>query len=79
MLNWALLICCFRLAHPDQPSITFITSNFNPLLSGEGGGGPIPFDLSLPIAKQVSQYIEGCWIQKFKESTYTFPDPSKVL
>ncbi|CAH1449941.1 unnamed protein product [Lactuca virosa] len=41
-----------RLAHPDQPSITFTTSNFNPLLSGEGGGGPIPFDLSLPIAKQ---------------------------
>ncbi|CAI9301359.1 unnamed protein product [Lactuca saligna] len=65
--------------HPDQPSITFTTSNFNPLLSGEGGGGPIPFDLSLPIAKQVSHYIEGGWIQKFKESTYTFPDPSKVL
>lgn len=40
--------------HPDQPSITFTTSNFNPLLSGEGGGGPIPFDLSLPIAQEVS-------------------------
>ncbi|KAI7740196.1 hypothetical protein M8C21_031110, partial [Ambrosia artemisiifolia] len=65
--------------HPDQPSITFTTSNFNPLLSGEGGGGPIPFDLSLPIAKEVSHYIEGGWIQKFKESTYRFPDPSKAL
>ncbi|MFS7977586.1 putative ABC-type sulfate transporter [Helianthus anomalus] len=65
--------------HPDQPSIMFTTSNFNPLLSGEGGGGPIAFDLSLPIAKEVSHYIEGGWIQKFKESTYRFPDPNKVL
>lgn len=40
--------------HPDQPSIIFTTSHFNPLLSGEGGGGPIPFDLSLPIAQEVS-------------------------
>ncbi|CAI9277602.1 unnamed protein product [Lactuca saligna] len=76
-LNFLSDVAVDWLAHPDQPSITFTTSNFNPLLSGEGGGGPIPFDLSLPIAKQVSQYIEGCWIQKFKESTYTFPDPSK--
>ncbi|KAJ9543250.1 hypothetical protein OSB04_022957 [Centaurea solstitialis] len=65
--------------HPDQPSITFTTSNFNPLLSGEGGGGPIPFDLSLPVAKELSHYIEGGWIQRFKESTYRFPDPSKAL
>ncbi|XP_076938168.1 ABC transporter A family member 1-like, partial [Bidens hawaiensis] len=65
--------------HPDQPSITFTTSYFNPLLSGEGGGGPIPFDLSLPIAQEVSHYIEGGWIQKFKESTYRFPDPDKAL
>lgn len=39
--------------HPDQMSVTFTTSNFNPLLSGDGGGGPIPFDLSRPIAKEV--------------------------
>jgi ATP-binding cassette subfamily A (ABC1) protein 3 len=39
--------------HPDQQSLTFTTSQFNPLLSGGGGGGPIPFDLSWPIAKEV--------------------------
>lgn len=39
--------------HPDMQSVTFTTSNFNPLLSGGGGGGPIPFDLSLPIANEV--------------------------
>ncbi|XP_071741723.1 ABC transporter A family member 1 [Rutidosis leptorrhynchoides] len=65
--------------HPDQPSITFTTSYFNPLLSGEGGGGPIPFDLSLPIARKVSNYIEGGWIQKFQESSYRFPDANKAL
>lgn len=41
--------------HPDQLSVTFTTSNFNPLLSGGGGGGPIPFDLSWPISKEVCQ------------------------
>ena len=40
--------------HPDQQSVTFTTSHFNPLLRGGGGGGPIPFDLSWPIAKEVS-------------------------
>lgn len=65
--------------HPDQPSITFTTSYFNPLISGEGGGGPIPFDLSLPIAQEVSHYIEGGWIQRFKESTYRFPNPEEAL
>lgn len=39
--------------HPDQQSVNFTTSNFNTLLSGGGGGGPIPFDLSSPIAKEV--------------------------
>lgn len=39
--------------HPDQQSITFTTSHFNPLLSGGGGGGPIPFNLSWPIAEEV--------------------------
>lgn len=39
--------------HPDQKSLTLSTSYFNPLLSGWGGGGPIPFNLSLPIAEKV--------------------------
>ena len=39
--------------HPDQQSVDFTTSNFNPLLRGDGGGGPIPYDLSWPIAKEV--------------------------
>lgn len=42
--------------HPDQQSITLTTSHFNPLLTGGGGGGPIPFDLSLQIAKEVSRH-----------------------
>lgn len=43
--------------HPDQSSVTFTTSHFNPLLRGGGGGGPIPFNLSLPIAEKVSLYL----------------------
>lgn len=39
--------------HPDQETVTFTTSHFNPLLRGGGGGGPIPFDLSWPISKEV--------------------------
>lgn len=39
--------------HPDQESVTFTTSHFNPLLRGGGGGGPIPYDLSWPIAHEV--------------------------
>ncbi|KAI4381515.1 hypothetical protein MLD38_007580 [Melastoma candidum] len=65
--------------HPDQMSVTFTTSEFNPLLSGGGGGGPIPFDLSLPLASEVAQYIEGGWIQKSQPSTYKFPDPEKAF
>lgn len=38
--------------HPDQYSLTLTTSYFNPLLRG-GGGGPIPFNLSLHIAEEV--------------------------
>ena len=38
--------------HPDQRSVTLTTSYFNPLLTG-GGGGPIPFNLSLRIAEEV--------------------------
>lgn len=40
--------------HPDQMSVTFTTSNFNPLLHGDGGGAPLPFDLSYPISEEVS-------------------------
>ncbi|KAK9987447.1 hypothetical protein SO802_032398 [Lithocarpus litseifolius] len=65
--------------HPDQQSLTFTTSQFNPLLSGGGGGGPIPFDLSWPIAKEIAQYVEGGWIQNFKPSAYKFPDSEKAL
>lgn len=47
--------------HPDQQSITFTTSYFNPLLTGGGGGGPIPYDLSLNIAKEVFELpISAC-------------------
>lgn len=42
--------------HPDQQSVTLTTSHFNPLLSGGGGGGPIPFDLSWPISQKVASY-----------------------
>ncbi|GER52514.1 ATP-binding cassette sub-family A member [Striga asiatica] len=65
--------------HPDQESVTFTTSHFNPLLTGGGGGGPIPFDLSLPIAKEVSEHVHGGWIQRFRETTYEFPDSKKAL
>lgn len=44
--------------HPDQDSVTLTTSYFNPLLSGGGGGGPIPFNLTLPIAKQVCSIFD---------------------
>lgn len=43
--------------HPDQQSVTLTTSHFNPLLSGGGGGGPIPYDLSWPISNEVC-----CWL-----------------
>ncbi|XP_024027117.1 ABC transporter A family member 1 [Morus notabilis] len=65
--------------HPDQRPLTFTTAHFNPLLTGEGGGGPIPFDLSWPIAKEVAQHIKGGWIQIFKPTGYKFPDSEKAL
>ncbi|XWS56284.1 hypothetical protein CRYUN_Cryun09bG0072800 [Craigia yunnanensis] len=65
--------------HPDQQSVTFTTSNFNPLLSGSGGGGPIPFDLSWPIAKEVTKFVEDGWIQQFKRTSYKFPDSDRAL
>ncbi|XP_031098016.1 ABC transporter A family member 1 [Ipomoea triloba] len=65
--------------HPDQQSVTFTTSYFNPLLSGGGGGCPIPFDLNWPIEKEVANYVQGGWIQKFQQTTYRFPDSEKAL
>ncbi|KAL3632486.1 Phospholipid-transporting ATPase abca1 [Castilleja foliolosa] len=66
-------------SHPDQQSVTFTTAYFNPLLTGGGGGGPIPFDLSLPIAKEVSEHVHGGWIQRFRQTTYEFPDSGKAM
>ncbi|XP_020114345.1 ABC transporter A family member 1 isoform X2 [Ananas comosus] len=65
--------------HPDQDSVTLTTSYFNPLLSGGGGGGPIPFNLTLPIAKQVAANIKGGWIQKQEPRAFKFPDSEKTL
>ncbi|XP_010554823.1 PREDICTED: ABC transporter A family member 1 [Tarenaya hassleriana] len=65
--------------HPDQNSITLTTAYFNPLLTSSGGGGPIPFDLSHPIANEVAEYIEGGWIQPLRNCSYKFPDPEKAL
>ncbi|XAR68503.1 Maltose-transporting ATPase [Bertholletia excelsa] len=73
-------LCLLELKpHPDQQSVTLTTSHFNPLLSAGGGGGPIPFDLSWPISRQVAQFMEGGWIQKVRPSKYRFPDPEKAL
>ncbi|KAM7505445.1 hypothetical protein LguiB_004349 [Lonicera macranthoides] len=77
-LFFGLLFLKLR-SHPDQISVTFTTSNFNPLLSGGGGGGPIPFDLSLPISQEVANYIQGGWVQRFRRSTYRFPNSEKAL
>ncbi|XP_051151534.1 ABC transporter A family member 1 isoform X2 [Andrographis paniculata] len=65
--------------HPDQQSITFTTSYFNPLLTGGGGGGPIPFDLSSSIAKEVSKRVHDGWIQRYRPTTYKFPDSGKAF
>ncbi|ONK78401.1 uncharacterized protein A4U43_C02F18390 [Asparagus officinalis] len=64
--------------HPDQHSVTLTTSNFNPLLTG-GGGGPIPFNLSLHIAEEVASCVKGGWIQKEEPRTFRFPNPEKAL
>ncbi|KAK1318291.1 ABC transporter A family member 1 [Acorus calamus] len=65
--------------HPDQNSVTLTTSHFNPLLVGGGGGGPIPFNLSIPIARKVASYVKGGWIQELQPRTYKFPNSEKVL
>lgn len=64
--------------HPDQYSVTLTTSYFNPLLRG-GGGGPIPFNLSLPIARKVASHVRGGWIQKQEPRTFRFPDLERTL
>ncbi|KAJ8755578.1 hypothetical protein K2173_022157 [Erythroxylum novogranatense] len=65
--------------HPDQQSITLTTSYFNPLLTGGGGGGPIPFNLSKPIAEEIAEFIGGGWIQNVKQTSYKFPDSKRAL
>lgn len=70
--------------HPDQSSIRLTTDYFNPLLGGRGGGGPIPFNLSLPIALQVFYpslilffYVmcqSGVWEIGHQECLYLFLD-----
>ncbi|XP_077241690.1 ATP-binding cassette A1 isoform X2 [Tasmannia lanceolata] len=65
--------------HPDQLSVTLTTSHFNPLLVGGGGGGPIPFNLSLPISHKVARYIKGGWVQRLEPRTYKFPYSEKAL
>lgn len=37
-----------------------------------------PRSLKLSLL-QVAQYVEGGWIQRFKPSTYAFPDSEKAL
>lgn len=50
--------------HPDQQSVTFTTSEFNPLLQGGGGGGPITFNLSRPVAELVGYFLWLIFIYK---------------
>ncbi|XP_028556093.1 ABC transporter A family member 1 [Dendrobium catenatum] len=65
--------------HPDQDSVLLTTSHFNPLLSGGGGGGPIPFNLCHPAAEKVASHVMGGWIQKEEPRSFRFPDPEKAL
>lgn len=55
-LLFGLLLLEFK-PHPEQQSVTLTTSHFNPLLSGGGGGGPIPYDLSWPISNKVCSWL----------------------
>lgn len=65
--------------HPDQDSLILTTSHFNPLLSGGGGGGPIPFNLCFPVAEKLASHVIGGWIQKEEPRSYRFPEPEKAL
>ncbi|XP_020590496.1 ABC transporter A family member 1 isoform X2 [Phalaenopsis equestris] len=65
--------------HPDQGSMLLTTSHFNPLLTGGGGGGPIPFNLCYPVAEKVVSHVIGGWIQKEEPRSYRFPEPEKAL
>ncbi|CAM9002500.1 unnamed protein product [Rhodiola kirilowii] len=77
-LFFGLLLLTLK-PHPDQQSVTFTTSHFNPLLGGGGGGGPIPFDLSSQISIEVAEYVKGGWIQRYKPTAYKFPNAEKAL
>ncbi|KAL2225965.1 UNVERIFIED_CONTAM: ABC transporter A family member 1 [Sesamum indicum] len=70
--------------HPDQQSVTFTTSHFNPLLTGGGGGGPIPFDLSLEIAKEVkptevSSFDLNSTCQAIRETFFDLPSHTRSI
>ncbi|CAL1377626.1 unnamed protein product [Linum trigynum] len=65
--------------HPDQQSINLTTAYFNPLITGDGGGGPIPYNFHWPIANEVAKHIEGGWIQRYEKSDFKFPDPKRAL
>lgn len=65
--------------HPDQICVTLTTDNFNPLLRSGGGGGPISFNLSLPIALEVASNVKGGWIQREKPCTYKFPNTEQAM
>ncbi|KAJ3669241.1 hypothetical protein LUZ60_011191 [Juncus effusus] len=66
--------------HPDQKAVKLTTDYFNPLYGGfAGGGGPIPFNLSLPVALKVASNVKGGWIQKQEPRSFRFPDSEKVL
>ncbi|KAG0463336.1 hypothetical protein HPP92_019405 [Vanilla planifolia] len=65
--------------HPDQDSITLTTSHFNPLLTGGGGGAPIPFNLDYIISEKVASHVMGGWIQKEEPRCFNFPEPERTL
>eukprot|EP00897_Mesotaenium_endlicherianum_P001210 jgi/Mesen1/1116/ME000123S00292 len=55
--------------HPDQPAVHLTTSRFNPAFLGHGaGGGPVPFNLTLPVSRQEE-----------KPSAYRFPGGAQIL
>lgn len=63
-LFFGLLLLSLK-PHPDQQSVTFTTSYFNPLLGGGGGGGPIPFDLSSQISTEVNLFPKFVILSNF--------------
>ncbi|KAL0383532.1 UNVERIFIED_CONTAM: ABC transporter A family member 1 [Sesamum calycinum] len=68
----------------SKQSVTFTTSHFNPLLTGGGGGGPIPFDLSLQIAKEVkptevSSFDLNSTCQAIRETFFDLPSHPRSI